>query len=75
MRHEADDFPELVRAREIAPHITANAITFEKNRCLSQDVVKLMVDAGFIQMAIPKEYGGAETVSYTHLKLPTTPYV
>ena len=61
MRHEADDFPELVRAREIAPQITANAINFEKNRCLSQDVVRMMVNAGFIQMAIPKEYGGTES--------------
>lgn len=61
MRRETDDFPELVRAREIAPKISENALNFEQERCLSPDIVRLMVDAGLIQMAIPKDYGGTES--------------
>lgn len=61
MKLEADECPELARAIELAPEISANAINFEKERCLSPDVVRLIKEAGLIQMAIPKEYGGLES--------------
>ena len=61
MLHEGKESPELGRAREIVPAIAAKALEFEYNRRLSSEIVKLMVDAGLVQMAIPKEYGGQES--------------
>ena len=42
--------------------------------CWDKDIWSEMVKLGWSGILIPEEYGGS-TVSYTHLTLPTTPYV
>ena len=39
------------------------------------DLVEKMQDMGLFGITIPEQYGGLGPVSYTHLTLPTTPYV
>ena len=61
MKYETEEFPELTSAIELAPKIAANAIDFEKKRRISPGIAESMAEAGLIQMAIPKEYGGLES--------------
>ena len=52
---------ELVAARHMVPEIRARAAEAEAARQLPEEIVRDFAEAGLIQMAVPKEYGGLES--------------
>ncbi len=52
---------ELLAARKLAPEITRRADEFERERVVAPEIVSAMVEAGLVEMAIPKAYGGSES--------------
>lgn len=50
----------IERARELAPKIKARAAEAAKNRRPADASIQELIDAGIIQMFVPKRWGGAE---------------
>ena len=61
MPSEATECAELIAARRLVPSIAARALEAEKDRRLAPATVRSMAEAGLVQMAIPKAYGGLES--------------
>jgi len=61
MQTETTQCPELNAARRLVADIASHALEYERQRCLAPYCVQAMVDAGLVQMAIPKAYGGLES--------------
>ncbi|WP_084396876.1 acyl-CoA dehydrogenase family protein [Henriciella aquimarina] len=52
---------ELIqRARDLAPGIQARAAEADKRRKPHDDSIKELIDAGIVQMFVPKKWGGSE---------------
>ena len=66
-------------ARTVAELASGHMHRAEDEGRLTGEVWQALVDAGLPRIWIPRSLGGEElgviTVSYTHLTLPTTPYV
>ena len=50
----------LDRARALAPAIKARAAQTESLRQIHDDTLRELLDAGLIQMLVPRRWGGAE---------------
>ncbi|MES2492527.1 MAG: acyl-CoA dehydrogenase family protein [Pseudomonadota bacterium] len=52
---------ELIgRAAELAPLVAAESANAERNGAVSSNVIEAFCDAGFMQIMVPKRYGGHE---------------
>jgi 3-hydroxy-9,10-secoandrosta-1,3,5(10)-triene-9,17-dione monooxygenase len=52
---------ELIgRAEELAPLVAAESANAERNGAVSRHVIQAFCDAGFMQIMVPKRYGGYE---------------
>ena len=60
MRPELITCPELEAALALVPEIARQAKAFEDARRLSPEIVRRIIDAGLIDMAVPTAYGGRE---------------
>ena len=61
MQTDSESCAELNAAREIAPLLASRAREFEDNRKIAPELMQQMFDAGMVQMAVPKVYGGRES--------------
>ncbi len=61
MPYESTECAELIAARRLVPAIAERAMVAEQDRRLAPATVQAMADAGLVQMAIPKAYGGLES--------------
>ena len=80
MSPESDSPDALVaRAQALVPELRARQAATEKAGHALPEAIESFQDAGLYRVVQPKKFGGYEygidTVSYTHLTLPTTPYV
>src|ERR1700684_1332990 len=53
---------ELVRrAAELVPLLRDKAVWMDENRCLRDEVIEAITDAGLVRMRVPVRYGGFES--------------
>ena len=75
----------MIEELEIILETTSKILQKHVNHSLRQNVVSENTDIlnlwndieknGLPKISVKEKFGGYETVSYTHLTLPTTPYV
>ncbi len=53
-------FPELDKARALAPEIESRAAEIESARRMPADLARKLAEAGLFRVAIPRVYGGSE---------------
>ena len=59
---EAPPKEELVhRAAQLVPLIKEKALWMDENRCLHNEVIEALTDAGLLRMRVPARYGGFES--------------
>jgi 3-hydroxy-9,10-secoandrosta-1,3,5(10)-triene-9,17-dione monooxygenase len=49
------------RAEQLIPLVSANALTAEENRRLTDETIEALTAAGFLKMRLPARYGGYES--------------
>src|SRR5260370_23411423 len=53
---------ELVRrASSLIPLFREKALWMDENRCIHQDAIDALTDAGFLKMRVPVRYGGFDS--------------
>ncbi|NOX52345.1 MAG: hypothetical protein GXP16_17695 [Gammaproteobacteria bacterium] len=64
---------ELIgRARELAPQIARKAKSVELRRAPDPEILQALIDAEFMEMLVPKRWGGHEASLQTHLEVVRT---
>src|SRR5215472_2351401 len=53
---------ELVRrASDLIPLLRQKALWMDENRCMHEDAIDALTEAGFLKMRVPVRYGGFES--------------
>ena len=79
-RNEVRSFCDRYRGVQVTGSLfqyleATNSSNDDELKISAQEWQKILIEKGYFARHIPKEFGGYGAVSYTHLTLPTTPYV